>query len=130
MEKGVIQTELRDLFSPDIGGESIADFHPDDPEDFSLFVEVVVGPEGRSDINEFFYLQVCTPRALARDLDQTGLLWGRHRLLVSRWDSGSVIETITELVRRTRVLEWEFAVDYLGRYMQWAEERQSNPLIP
>jgi hypothetical protein len=47
------------LHSPD--ADALAEFTPEDPEDFALLVQAMVGPRGE-EAEESFNFVVCTPR--------------------------------------------------------------------
>jgi hypothetical protein len=57
-----MKAELKHLHSPDV--HDLRSFKPDDPTNFSIFVQAMIGLEG-DDASESFDLTVCTPTWLA-----------------------------------------------------------------
>ena len=53
-----MKAELKRIHSPDA---DLDVYYPEDPENFSLFLQLMIGPEGE-DSEESFDILICTPK--------------------------------------------------------------------
>lgn len=119
--------------SLDIPGAALGQaraFQPDDPADFGLAITASIGP--KNDIGEeLFVFLVCTPTWLAREVEQTSHVWGRHLLIVSRWDLGLVESAIERLCAAATGDDWSSLTAKIGRYGHWEfEDYNDLPFDP
>lgn len=66
-----MRDELRGFYSSELPDPNVESFRPDDPENFSLEVTAVVGPNERGGDDEFRFI-VCSARWLAERPPEKG----------------------------------------------------------
>jgi hypothetical protein len=110
---------VRRFHSPDVW--NLADFQPDDPEVWGILLQVLVGPENAAG-EESFDLTVCTPRWLANQLDVYEMLWGRHYLLLKRYDWERLEPFLRGQFEGVEGETWLEIADLLGRFGRWEFE--------
>lgn len=103
--------------SPDADLES---FVPQDPKDVGLLVQIMAGPQGKEGA-ESFDVVVCTPRWLARRV-QEGPVIGRHHLIIERWDDTVVRRYLTDVVESQEAPTWSELAVKIGRIGKWEFE--------
>lgn len=64
-------------------------YHPADEECFGRWLTVLVGPENEEG-GHLYQVLACTPEWIQREFLHTGAVWGRHMLIVSRYDQGRI----------------------------------------
>ena len=64
-----MHAKVRNYISPDV--PDLLTYHPPDPEDFELLVQVLVGPDG-GEGGETFYVIVLTPKRLSAKIAAQG----------------------------------------------------------
>jgi Immunity protein 8 len=110
-----MKATVRRLHSPDVDLESFA---PEDPEDFGLLVQLMVGPaDGPGE--ESFDIVVCTPGWLARSVRNDGPLVGLHHLVVERYDPTRVRLYLTALVEEEEASTWPELALKINRIAKW-----------
>ncbi len=114
-----MHAKLRYLHSPDV--PDMATYTPEDPTHFSILVQAMVGPRGEQGEESFDFI-VCTPRWLEATLSQDGFVFGRHYLIVPRYDYYLIWQAIEDLCNRTDGPDWTTIANKLGRYGQWEFE--------
>lgn len=113
-----MRATVRRFHSPDVDLEP---YVPDDPLDFGLLVQVMVGPaEGPGE--ESFDVVVCTPRWLERRVREDGPLSGRHHLIMERYDFARVRLYLTEAVESQEASTWAELAHKLARIGKWEFE--------
>lgn len=115
----LLQPELHWLHSPDLLDMRAS--IPDDPENFCLLVQALVGPPGDQGEESFDFL-VCTPNWLYRSLAEQPAIFGRHYLFVQRYDYELIVATIERLCASISCSNWSEVAERLGRYGQWEFE--------
>lgn len=114
-----MKAQIRRLHSPDV-----ADFESHTPErhdDFSILVQVLAGPEG-ADGEESFDIEVTTPKHIARRIRDTGLVQGRHLLIVDSFDWRAIVQWIERAVSRCDGSTWDEVAVKLSRVGRWEFE--------
>jgi hypothetical protein len=96
-------------------------FRPIDPESFGLFVRALVGPNA-GEGEESFDFTVCTPLWLDAQDFEKGFTWGRHHLLVKRWDLATVERAIRDICDHAEGPDWPAVAGRIGRYGHWEFE--------
>jgi Immunity protein 8 len=109
---------LRRLHSPD--APDMSSYVPEDPDRFAILVQAMIGPEGDEGEESFDFL-VCTPEWLADRVADEGHEFGRHHLIVARYDPELINRALHELCE-TATGEWSAVATYLARYGKWEFE--------
>lgn len=94
-------------------------YFPDDYENFSLWIELKVGPNDSIDADDYRVL-VCTPNWLHQNVKDPR--WGRHMLIVREYDR-SVIETcIYDYIAKCVGEKWSDIAEKIARNLSWEFE--------
>lgn len=94
---------------------------PEDPRDCWVPIEADIGVKGESGA-DIFTFYVCTPGRLARTLGQVPHQFGRHLLVVERFDWSVVEAAIRELIADLSASSWDELAEKIGRYGLWEFE--------
>ena len=113
-----MKAELKSIRSPDLLGE-VATFHPEDPENFSLLLQLMIGVPGTTG-EELFYVDLilCTPEWIKAELAEGGSMWGIDLLVVPHFEYKSlelVLKSKVNGVKGRSVIEITEKIDRLGR---------------
>jgi hypothetical protein len=115
----VVKAELRFLHSPDL--DDLEHGGPADPEHFGILVQAVLGPVG-GEGEESFDIIVCTPSWIGAEAARDGYAWGRHYLVVPRYDYAMLERAVTELCATAEGPDWQSVAAILARYGAWEFE--------
>jgi hypothetical protein len=102
-------------------------FLPEDPENVGILVQMMVGPsDGPGE--ESFDVVVCTTRWLDSRLEEEGVIWGRHHLIVSFFDLSDVLGLLRRRVESESADTWDELAHRLARVGQWEfEDYRESP---
>ena len=114
-----VRAELRWLHSPDLS--DLEHGTPANPEYFCLLVQAMIGEHG-TDGSESFSFLACTPRWLAREVADSGVVLGRPYIFMARYDYALLRRTIAGLCDEAEGPDWETVAARLGRYSLWERE--------
>lgn len=114
-----IHPELRRLHSPDLW--DMRSQQPDDPRDFGILVEAMIGPRDGPGEESFDFV-LCTPSWLARLVAEERIVYGRHYLFVARYDYDAIFEAITRVCDSIQGETWQEVGERLARYGKWEFE--------
>jgi hypothetical protein len=112
--------ELRTLDSPDSPG-GITTYAPADERSFSLLVEASIGAAG-SPGADLFGFQVVGSDRFSENRPEKEFRWGRHYLVVDRWDPQVVRRAIDDLCKRVEGRDWQEIAVKLASYGHWEFE--------
>ena len=91
---------------------------PEDPSDCWIVVQADIGPVG-TDGADTFTFYVCTLKRLQRALKSEAWQFGRHSLIVERFDWDIVESAIRRMVDDQEAADWDALAAKLGQYGQW-----------
>ena len=125
MANPIVRASLRRLHSPDAW--DLRTFQPGDPLDFCILVQAMVRPlDGPGE--ESFDFILCTPQWIARELERDDVVWGRARLIVSRYSYQALERTVLTLCQRTDGKNWSEVAERLNRWTAWEfEDYRESP---
>jgi hypothetical protein len=115
----IVRPILKRLHSPDT--MDLESFSPADSAAFSLLLQAMFGPAGAAG-EESFDILVCTPRWLAKEVERTGVLVGRHHLVVSKFDLAQIHTFLANYAQHCVGTTWEEAATKLSRLGKWEFE--------
>src|SRR5579871_5036575 len=95
-------------------------YRPDNPLEFSVAAEALVGAEGHEG-SEIFTFEICSPLWLQRNLKDSPL-FVRHVLLINQFDEHMIKRAVSDLVARFSGQTWVEVANKLSRYMYWEFE--------
>ena len=114
---------LRYLHSPDL--PDLENGTPPDPESFAILVQAMIGADDEPESEESFDFVLCTPGWLAIRLGAGSHIWGRHHLLVPRYDFATLHGAVQAVCEGATGPDWETIAGILGRYGKWEFEDYS-----
>jgi len=91
---------------------------PPDPEDCWVVVMADIGTADSPGYDEFTFY-VCTIKKLQAIVDGDGACFGKHLLVVNRFDWNLVEQAINDLCDSIEGDSWEDIASKLSRYGQW-----------
>jgi hypothetical protein len=115
----VIVSEIKALHSPDLF--DLESETPPDVENCCILIEVSVGPKDESS-EEHFGVVVATPKWLADHVSDCDYLFGRHYLIVKRYDFEVVKSALRKQFQGVKGANWSEVAERLARYGQWEFE--------
>lgn len=111
-----MRAQLKRLHSPDADLKS---FHPAKEDDFSIFVQAMIGHEGSS-TEESFGFVVCTPKWLDKHCCEAGKpIFGAGYIIVNEFRYDEVVSIIAALCRSIDGKSWGDLAGKLSRYGEW-----------
>ena len=113
-----MKPEVRRLISPDL--YDLENGAPEDIGHFCLLIQAIVGPSDGPGEESFDFL-VCTPSWIA-SVVQAGFLFGRHYLIVERYDYKFINNAISSLCANISGSCWRDVAERLARYGKWEFE--------
>lgn len=123
-----MKAELKYLHSPDIGNLSLENYSPENPDNFSLFIQAMIGPLGEEGEESFNFL-VCTPKRLTSELEDNGFLFGKAYLFVREYNYKVIHKTIKDLCDRIYGDNWNVIAQKLSRFGHWEFEDYQEPSL-
>lgn len=100
---------------------SLNEHRPADPENFGLSIRLEVGLVG-SDAVDLFDLFVCTPHWIQEQFAQEGSVWGRHILLIPKYDYDLILQAVTGRIDACQGKNWLEVANKLARFAAWEFE--------
>lgn len=94
---------------------------PTDPGVFGFLLQVIAGP-GDGLGEESFDIVVCSPQWLASHLADGELRWGRHHLLVHRYDWATLERFLRDQFESVEGETWRDVAEQLVHYGKWEFE--------
>ena len=101
--------------------EDLYDFIPEDPDNFSFLLELMIGPADAPG-EESFDIQVCTPKWLASNMKNEDVLFGNHLLIVLEYNFAKILNKIERYVRACKGNNWNEIASKLARMFHWEFE--------
>jgi hypothetical protein len=115
----MISAQLRGISTSE--GDDLARHIPENPQDFSVLVRVLVGPHG-GEGEESFDINVCTPQWLKDQVRRDGSVLGLHRLFIDSYDPPRIKTLITKLMERNSGESWRDVAEKISRIAHWEFE--------
>lgn len=109
---------LKRLHSPDADVER---FTPDDPDNFGLLVQLMIGPEGVEG-EESFDVVVCTPQWLEGVAENGRVVSLRHHVLVHHYDLAAIVQFVEEFLSDIEGANWPEVAAIVARLGRWEFE--------
>ena len=109
----------------DVGGDLLESYWPDNEECFCLSITVSIGIKGEDGAVNY-NLMVCTPDWLKNKIKASSVEWGRHKLIINKFDpgliKGAVEEKLYFLLEKFPNDDGMAFSEKLGRYAHWEFE--------
>ncbi len=100
---------------------NLDNYLPDDPEYFGLWIEFRVGIKDRDSADDFRLL-VCTPEWLKNECDRKKVMWGRHMLIVFKYDLDTITAEINQCIENCVGKNWPTIAEKISRFAAWEFE--------
>ena len=113
-----MKAELKELFSLDF---DISEFKPNDPCYFGVWLSAMIGPASEVG-SESFDILVCSPDWLKGTYPESEPVWGRHMLIVGRFDHRKIKTTIQQYVQGCSGDSWPEIGTQISRIGAWEFE--------
>ena len=94
---------------------------PENPLDFWVNLWAHIGFKGNNAADDFVFY-VCSPSRLATVVQVEGPQFGRHLLIVERFDWDEIEAEIQSLLEGIEGDDWESVAQQIGRYGYWEFE--------
>jgi immunity protein 8 of polymorphic toxin system len=107
------------LHSPD--ALDLKGYEPDDPANFGILVEATIGSPGSPGGDTFSFV-TCTPSWLAQEWLEGEYRFGRHLLLLRKYDYNILWNAIEKLCHSVEGKDWDEVAQKLSRYGYWEFE--------
>lgn len=106
--------------SPDL--YDMANSIPEDPYDFSILVEALIGLEGEQGAEMFSFI-VTTIKALSDKLCKSKFLSGRGYIILQAYDYSAIEEAINSYCKESSCVEtWDDFAKKMCKYGYWEYE--------
>ncbi len=105
----------------ELNGNELRDFSPEISENFWCLVTFGIGPDDE-DGSHIFDLSIGTPRAFDHRGQHEGPIWGRHHMIVNRFDAAEIRAAIEKKVAECARPTFEETALVLSRFFQWEFE--------
>jgi hypothetical protein len=105
----------------DSASTSLENYLPEDPSCFGLWVEFRAGFVNTAGADDF-RLFVCTPEWLKKECCRNKVIWGRHMLIVSRYDLDAMAAEIALCVENCAGDDWNAIAGTIARFAAWEFE--------
>lgn len=114
----------------DFGAEDLNAYTPQIPDNFCVWLNLAIGPEGIEG-SHLFQVGVCTVSWLAHQVSTKKAYVLRHMILVESFDIELIKRIVHEIIESSERKNWEQSVSVLCRYFAWEyedyqSERESN----
>lgn len=117
-----MRATIRYFHSPDI---DIDNYQPDDPTNVGFLLQLFVGPsDGQGE--ESFDVFVCTPKWLQEQVMRERAIFGRHHLVVDRYDVEFIKQTLIDAVNTKKAADWPTLALKLATIGRWEFEDYKN----
>ncbi|MFL5762443.1 MAG: immunity 8 family protein [Bacteroidia bacterium] len=114
-----MKAEIKYIFSPDV--EDLENFHPSIEDEFCLLLQLVVGPFKEKG-EESFDIVLCTPKWLLSNKKENDIIYGRHYLIVFKYDYQSIYSSLHKYVDSVTGDTWDAVAEKIGRIGKWEFE--------
>jgi hypothetical protein len=115
-----MKAKIKYIFSPDID-TALEDFIPKDEGNFGFVIRMIVCPEGQEG-EESFDLMLCTPKWLNDNYPADEIIFGRHYLIVFKYDYKSIYKKLSDYVNGIDAKSWGQIGDQIGKIGYWEFE--------
>ena len=104
--------------SPDV--YDLETYNPEN-DNFCLFIELGIGPVNGLGF-EIFGLTVCTPKWLLNNRKKDDIIFGRHYLIVFKYNYTSIYNAVSKYISAIEEDTWNKIAVKIGRIAHWEFE--------
>lgn len=114
-----MRAKIKSFHSIDIN--DFSNFIPDQPDNFSFVLELMVGPDNEPG-EESFDIQVCTPLWLLSHLKKDDVIPGIYLLIVLEYNFERIFDRLKELIEPYSGSEWNEIAQKVAKIGFWEFE--------
>lgn len=114
-----MKAEIKALHSPDV--HDLRTFKPTKRDNFGFLLQLIVGPQGEMG-EESFDMIVCTPKWLEENYSINEVIFGRHYLIVFKYDYEGIYKKISNYIGKIEEPTWNEVAQKIGRIGHWEFE--------
>ena len=111
-----MRAKLKGLHSPDVN--DLKAFEPEKPRDFAILLQAFIGADD-SNGEESFDIHVCTPAWLEQECKRVGVVSGRHKLIVEKYNFDAIEMYIRKVCERASGGDWDSVAAVLRELGCW-----------
>lgn len=100
---------------------NLENYFPDDPECFGLWINLRLGPSDEEGSHDY-QLLVCTPEWIKKEFAFKKAVWGRHMLILFRYDLDIVKAEIDQCLQNCVGEDWLTIAKEVARFAVWEFE--------
>lgn len=120
-EHGAMRANLKSLGSIELP-VPLENYRPEDPENFAVTVDLEIGADSGEPGADLFQLLVCSPDWLKQQCGTSDPVWGRHILVLERFDFNKLTDAIQRLLPRMDGANWLELAGKISQYAAWEFE--------
>lgn len=114
-----MRAEIKELHCPEV--IDLKNFYPSEPDNFCLFIQILVGPSGQKG-DEAFNITVCTPKWMEFEYKEREMIFGLYHLIVFEYNYDKIYEKLKKYVERFDEPDWASLAKKIGRIAHWEFE--------
>jgi hypothetical protein len=114
-----VRAKIKSFQSVDI--EDLHNFIPQNPENFSFLLELMIGPDNEEG-EESFNVQVCTPQWLLSTMKKEDIILGNHFLIVLEYNFERIFNKIKQQIEVCSGINWHEVAEKVARIGHWEFE--------
>jgi hypothetical protein len=115
-----MKAEIKSIFSPDIE-VTLKEYQPERANNFGFLLQMIISPEGEEG-EESFDIMVCTPDWLKDNHSKDEIIFGRHHLIVFKYDYQAIYQKLAKYVNSIEANTWDEISSLIGRVGHWEFE--------
>lgn len=115
-----MKAEIKAIYSVDIV-EPLNEYRPKKADNFGFNLRLIISPKGEEG-EESFDIMVCTPEWLKENHKEDEIIFGRHHLIVFKYDYQAIYKKLLEYVNNIDVNSWDEIGTQIGRIGHWEFE--------
>jgi hypothetical protein len=105
----------------DVDGDFLENFSPESLENFCILMAACIGQIGSPGGDDFWF-RICTPAWLQAQCLKQPVIWGRHMIIIDRYNAETIKAELEKIVKNCKADSWEAAAEKLGRMGAWEFE--------
>lgn len=119
----MVRIEVRELYSSDerMPAGNLRDWQPQHSMELHIQVEASIGVVGQQGA-EIFSFWVCDVAWLQRELRHRPYHWGRHHIVVPKWNFDLVVSAVSNLCSEAPDADFIEIASYLTQFGAWEGE--------
>lgn len=110
---------IKKVHSPDT--LNLENYCPDDPENFSLLLQFLIGPVN-GEGEESFDVEIYTPKWILANFKKEDVIYGRHKIIVLEYNLKAIIDSVSKYISGCSGDTWLEIAQKINRIGRWEFE--------